>query len=304
MAVGPVARFFEALTTIRGATLAVPAILLVGALLALVQNAVRPDRLAAQTVKAATVSAETKAGRSGDRPAAGEQRVSTFTPEQRKEIEAIIKDYLTKNPEVMLEIQNALEAQMEKIQSERMAVAIRENAKELFRPERAPIVGNAKGDVTVIEFFDYNCGYCRRALPDLTRLVENDKQVKLILKEFPILSKGSEEASRVALAARMQGKYWEFHRAMLETPGQANEAAALRVAGKAGLDVERLKKDMASPEIKKEIEDTRRLANKMGIQGTPHFLVGERVIPGAPENLYELLKEHVSEVRKSGCQVC
>ena len=113
----------------------------------------------------------------------------------------------------------------------------------------------------------------------MAQLVEKDKQVKLILKEFPILSKGSEEAAKVALAAKMQGKYWEFHRAMQEAQGQTNEAAALRVAEKVGLDMARIRKDMASAEVKKEIDETRALAAKLGIQGTPHFLVGDRDHP-------------------------
>ena len=193
---------------------------------------------------------------------------------------------------------------MDKIQAERMAVAIKENADELFRPAGSPIVGNAKGDVTVIEFFDYNCGYCKKAFTRPRQADGQGQAGRVILKEFPILSKGSEEASRVALAAKMQGKYWEFHRAMLESQGQANEASALRVAEKLGLDMARLKKDMASAEVKKEIDDTRQLATKMGIQGTPHFIVGDRIIPGAPENLAELLGKHVADVRKEGCKVC
>ena len=204
----------------------------------------------------------------------------------------------------MLEVQNALESKMDKIQAERMAVAIKENATELYRPAGSPIVGNVKGDVPVIEFFDYNCGYCKKALTEVTQLMDKDKKVRVIMKEFPILAKGSEEASRVALAAKMQGKYWEFHRAMLESQGQANEASALRIAEKLGLDMARLKKDMASPEVKKEIDDTRQLATKMGIQGTPHFIIGDRIIAGAPENLTELLGKHVSDVRKEGCKVC
>jgi len=229
---------------------------------------------------------------------------SAFTPEQRKELEAIIKDILLNNPEVLMEAQNALEAKMEKIQSERMAVAIKDNSAEIFRPTASPVVGNSNGDVTVIEFFDYNCGYCKKAFSDVAQLIDKDRKVKLIPKEFPILAKGSEEASRVALAAKAQGKYWEFHRAMLESQGQANEAAALKIAEKLGLDMARLKKDMASPEVKKEIDDTRKLAAKLGIQGTPHFLVGDRIIPGAPENLGELLTKNVKEVRKDGCKVC
>ena len=156
----------------------------------------------------------------------------------------------------------------------------------------------------VIEFFDYNCGYCKKAFLDIAKLVDKDKKVRVIMKEFPILSKGSEEAAKVALAAKMQGKYWEFHRALLQSQGQANEATSLRVAEKLGLDMARIKKDMASPEVQKEIDDTRELATKMGIQGTPHFIVGDRIIPGAPENLAELLGKHVEEVRKDGCKVC
>jgi protein-disulfide isomerase len=237
-------------------------------------------------------------------PQAAPSAGSAFTPAQRKELETIIKDVLLTNPELLMEAQTALEAKMEKIQNERMAVAIKDNSAEIFRPTTSPVVGNSNGDVTVIEFFDYNCGYCKKALPDVAQLIDKDKKVKLIPKEFPILAKGSEDAARVALAAKAQGKYWEFHRAMLESQGQANEASALRIAEKLGLDMARLKKDMASAEVKKEIEDTRKLAAKLGIQGTPHFLVGDRIIPGAPENLAELLNQHVKEVRKDGCKVC
>jgi protein-disulfide isomerase len=227
----------------------------------------------------------------------------TFNDSQKREIEAIIKEYLLANPEVLVDAQNALEAKLDKVQSERMALAIKDNAAELYRPATSPIV-NAKGDVPVIEFFDYNCGYCKKAFPEIAQLIDSDKKIRLILKEFPILAKGSEEASRVALAAKMQGKYWEFHRAMLENPGQANEASALRVAERLGLDMARLKKDMLAPEVKKEIDATHMLASKMGIQGTPHFIVGDRIIAGAPENLLELLHKDAAEVRKEGCKVC
>ena len=230
---------------------------------------------------------------------------SLITPDMRREFEALIKDYLVKNPEVMIEIQTALEAKMEKINAEKMAVSLKENAKEIFQSAAAPVAGNPKGDVTVVEFFDYNCGYCKKALPDLAAIVQSDKNLRVVLKEFPILSKGSEEASKVALAAKLQGKYWDFHLAMLGLQGQANEASALKVAEKVGLDMARVKKDMASPEVKKEIEDTRALAQKMGISGTPHFLVGDKVIAGAPENLAEVLNTNISDIRKAGgCKVC
>ena len=289
-----------ALASRKGAALLAPAILLLGATLAVGQSTPPPAQLAQA---AAPAPAPAPAASAPPAPAAAEPS-GAFTPAQRKEIEAIIKDILVNNPEVLLEAQNALEAKMDKIQADRMAVAIKEHAGELFRPAASPVVGNLKGDVPVIEFFDYNCGYCKKAFLDLAKLIDKDKKVRVILKELPILAKGSEEASRVALAAKMQGKYWEFHRAMLESQGQANEASALRVAEKLGLDMARLKKDMASAEVKKEIDDTRQLATKMGIQGTPHFIVGDRIIPGAPENLAELLGKHVDDVRKDGCKVC
>jgi protein-disulfide isomerase len=236
-----------------------------------------------------------------EKPAGG----SGFTPAQRKELNAIIKEFLLTNPEVLFDAQAVLEARMEKIQSERMAAAMKEFAGELYRSAASPVVGNVKGgDVPIVEFFDYNCGYCKKAFPDVAKLMDKDKGVRVILKEFPILSKGSEEAARVALAAKVQGKYWEIHRAMLESQGQASEASALRTAEKLGLDMAKLKRDMASAEVKKEIEETRKLATKIGIQGTPHFIVGDRVVAGAPENLSEVLEKHVNDVRKDGCKVC
>ena len=288
----------DVLTTKKGAALAVPAILLTGAALYVGANPGVPN---AGAGPASAIVASAPA------PATGVVRAqagSTFSAAQKKDIEAVIKDYLLNNPDVLLEAQAALEAKLEKQQNERMAGAIKENAAELFKSTSAPVAGNPAGDVTVVEFFDYNCGYCKKAFPDLAKVVEGDKQVRVVLKEFPILSKGSEEAAKVALAARMQGKYWEFHRAMLELPGQANEASALRVAEKAGLDMARVKREMNSAEVRKEIDDTRKLAQKMGIQGTPHFLVGDKVIPGAPENLTEQIVKYVKEVRETGCKAC
>jgi protein-disulfide isomerase len=285
-----------ALTSRKGVVLLVPAILLVVAVLAIGRN----QPTAAEAPKAeqtpSTVTVPTP-----PKTAVAEAPLSDA---QRKEVEGIIKEYLVKNPEILMVMQNALEAKEYELQAKRIASVIKDNAKEVFRPASSPVVGNSKGDVTVLEFFDYNCGYCKRALGDVARLIEKDKQVKFILKELPILSKGSEEAAKVALAAKLQGKYWEFHRAMLESSGQANEASALRTAEKVGLDMARLKKDMASPAVQKELDDTQALAKKLGVQGTPYFLIADRIIPGAPENLLERMNKLVAEVRKEGCKVC
>src|SRR3990172_4265793 len=297
------AAVLDALTSKKGAMLLAPGILLIGTTLAIGQNQVPAAAPEAKTeASAPAAAAEAKPAAPAEAKVAATE--GGISPAQRLQIEAIVKNYLLKNPEVLMEAQSALEAKMDKIQTEPTAAAIKLNAKEIFRPAGSPVVGNAKGDVTVIEFFDYNCPYCKKAFQEVAQLVEKDKQVKLILKEFPILSKGSEEAAKVALAAKLQGKYWEVHRALNEAQGQSNEASALRVAEKLGLDMAKLKRDMASAEVKKEIDDTRVLAMKLGIQGTPHFLVGDRVIPGAPENLLEQIAKNVAEVRKEGCKVC
>ena len=292
------ATIVAALTSRKGVVLFVPAILLVGTVLAIGRNqspTVQAPKTEQTPPTTATVVPTPPKTTIAEAPLSGAQR---------KEIEDIIKEYLVKNPEILVEMQNALEAKEYELQAERIAAVIKDNAKEVFRPASSPIVGNSKGDVTVLEFFDYNCGYCKRALGDVARLIEKDKQVKFILKELPILSKGSEETAKVALAAKMQGKYWEFHRAMLETTGQANEASALRTAEKIGLDMAKLKKDMASPAVQKEIDDTQALAKKLGVNGTPYFLIADKIIPGAPENLLDRMNKLVAEVRKEGCKVC
>jgi protein-disulfide isomerase len=279
------AEIAAALRSRTGGVLLAPAILLVGTALAIGQS---KEATSPPVVKTQATQAD-----------------ATLSADHKKAIEAVIKDYLLNNPEIMLEVQAALESKMEKVQAEKAAAAIKSSAAEIFRPPFSPVVGNAKGDVTIVEFFDYNCGYCKKALVDVAKLLEQEKQVKLILKELPILAKGSEETAKVALAAKMQGKYWEFHRAMLNTSGQANEASALRVAEKVGLDMGKLKKDMASPEVAKEIDDTRALADKLQVRGTPFFMVGDRIIPGAPSDLLEQMAKHVADVRKEGgCKVC
>ena len=299
------AAIVEALMSKKGLALLAPAVVLLGSVVAIGQNTPPAMPSAApSTTQAAPIPAPAPTPPPAASAPAKSVPSESLSAAQRKEVQTLIKEFLVNNPEILIEVQNALEAKMDKLQNERVAAAIKGNAKEIFRPAASPVVGNAKGDVTVLEFFDYNCGYCKRAFGDVARLVDQDSQVKLIMKELPILSKGSEETAKVALAAKMQGKYWEFHRAMIEAPGQAGEASALRVAEKLNLDMSKLKKDMVSAAVKKEIDDTRALAQKLGIQGTPHFFVGDRMIPGAPENLYEQMSKLVAEVRKEGCGVC
>lgn len=231
-------------------------------------------------------------------------RAQEITAAQRSAIEKIIHEYIVQHPEVLQEAMVELEKRQTAAESEKHKVAVKENAQELFNGRNQVTLGNPKGDVTFVEFFDYNCGYCKRAFSDVAKIVEKDPKVKLVFKELPILSKGSEEAAKVALAARLQGKYWDVHRTLIALRGEVNEQTALRAVEKLGLDMPKLRKDMEAPEVKAEIDTVRDLAQKMGIQGTPHFLVGDKAIPGAPQNLLEVMTGHVAEVRKSGCSVC
>ena len=257
-----------------------------------------PVVVAAQTTTPAPVA--TKQAPTSPSPA-----LATISPEQKAAFEALIRDYLVNHPEVLVEAQQALEARQEAQRAEQMKQAMATVGPKLFRSPLSPIAGTDKGDVTIVEFFDYNCGYCKRAMTDVTKLIDGDKKVKFVFKELPIFGKDSENAARVALAASKQGKYFELHRAMLDFKGKVDEAKAIELAQKIGLDVEKLKKDMASADVTKEIVETRELAEKLGIQGTPHFFVADKVVPGAPENLHEVLTQNITEVRKNGgCKIC
>lgn len=230
--------------------------------------------------------------------------VGKFSASDRADIETIIKDYLMNNPEILYEVQTALEIKMEKEQAEKTKKAISENAKDIYRHPNAALAGNPDGDITVVEFFDYNCGYCKRGFSDLAKLIKADPNVRVVFKEFPILSADSEKAAMVALAAGQQGKYWDVHQKLISARGRATEESALKAAEEAGVDMEKLKADYKSDAVKNEIERVKTLAKTMGINGTPHFLVGDRSIGGAPQDLYDQLVGHVKELRKEGCSYC
>lgn len=229
---------------------------------------------------------------------------SMFDDNQKRGIEQVVKDYLLSHPEVLIEVQSSLELKMAREEAERTKKLVAENAKELYRHPDAPIAGNPDGDITIVEFFDYNCGYCKRGFQNVLQLIETDPNVRVVFKELPILSKDSEEAAKIALAARAQGKYWEMHRALIESKGRVTEAFALDQAKKLGLDVAKLKVDKDGEPVKAELARVEALARKMNINGTPHFLVGNEGIGGAPEDLLELLTSKVAQLRKEGCAYC
>jgi protein-disulfide isomerase len=208
-----------------------------------------------------------------------------FSTSQRSEIEKIIREYLVSHPEVLQDAMAELEKRQQAAEAEKAKTTIKDNSKEIFNSTRQVTVGNPQGDVTLVEFFDYNCGYCRRALSDLMTIMKDDGKLRVVLKEFPVLGPGSVEAAQVAIAVRMQDptgkKYLEFHQKLLGGRGQADRAHALAVAKDVGLDMTRLEKDMASDEVKKTIDENLKLAETLGMNGTPSYVVGSEVVVGA-----------------------
>jgi protein-disulfide isomerase len=233
------------------------------------------------------------------RLAPGVVNVSSF--DERRTIN-VVRNYLTKNPDILVEMTNELDKRQAAEQAEKQQKVIGDNAEAIFRSPLAHVAGNPNGDVSVVEFFDYNCGFCKRALPDVVKLAQNDNKVRLVLKELPIFGEESEGAAKVALASAKQGKYFEMYQKLFTEPGKADKDKALGIAGELGLDKAQLEKDMQDPEIQKSLDEAKELANKLGLQGTPLFLIGDRSIPGAPDDLYDQLTKNVAEVREKGCK--
>jgi protein-disulfide isomerase len=208
-----------------------------------------------------------------------------FSAAQRGEIEKIIKDYLIKHPEVLQEAMAELEKKQQVAETEKARSAIKNNAEAIFNSPRQVTLGNPQGDVTFVEFFDYNCGYCKRALGDMMELMGKDPKLKVVLKEFPVLGPGSVEAAQVAVAVRMQDKtgkkYLEFHQKLLTGRGQIDKAKALAAAKEVGLDMARMEKDLKSDEIGKTLEESMKLAEALGLNGTPSYVIGNDVVIGA-----------------------
>lgn len=233
-------------------------------------------------------------------PAVAEDK--EFSKSQREAIGAIVREYLMENPSILREMMSALEEKEAAELAKAQESALAERADDLFRSPGDVVLGNPKGDVTLVEFFDYNCGYCKRALDDMLTLIKEDKNLRVVLKEYPILSKGSAEAATISLAAAKQGKYLEFHSALLSSRGQANEAKALRVAEEAGLDMKRLKADAKDPAIMSSLREQVLLARALNLRGTPAYVIDDVVVPGAIGAAK--LREHIKSVREKGCKYC
>ena len=230
-------------------------------------------------------------------PAPMSSSADGLTPAQRAEVEGVVKDYLMAHPEVIKDAMDELQRRQDAAAAEQQVSAINDNSSTLFSSKRQVVLGNPKGDVTLVEFFDYNCGYCKRAHADLKELLAKDKNLRVVLKEFPVLGDGSVEAANVAVAVNIVApdKYWAFHDAMLTERGQANGEKAIAVAEEVGIDKAALMKAMQSPEVKATIAESYDLANKLALTGTPSYVTAKEVVVGAVG--YDALKEKIGVAR-------
>ena len=223
-----------------------------------------------------------------------------FTPAQKEELGVFIKDYLVAHPDVLRAAIEALDKHDKQVAEDERQKAVSDQAGELFGSKFQATVGNPKGSATLVEFFDYNCGYCKRALPDMMTLLKTDSNIKFVLKEFPVLGEGSVEAAHVAVAARMQDptgkKYIDFHQKLLGGRGPADKARALAVAKEVGFDMPRLEKDMNSDEVKTTIDEDMKLADTLGVNGTPSYVIGNELVVGAVG--LDALKEKIAAGNK------
>jgi protein-disulfide isomerase len=235
----------------------------------------------------------------------GATAADEFSPAQKKELAAFVKDYLINNPDVLRQAIDALDKHDKEVAEAARQKIVDDQAGALFSSNFQATVGNLKGTATLVEFFDYNCHYCKGALPDIARLKQDDPDLKVVLKDFPVLGPDSVEAAKVASAARNQlpgDRFWQFHNRLLAMHGPVGKTEALAVARDLGLDMDRLGKDMESPDVANAMHEVMGMADSLQINGTPTFVVGQEVVVGAVG--YDQLKQKIDAVHKCGHSVC
>jgi len=248
--------------------------------------------LVSASLMASQAVAQTEPAPAAPAPVPAQTAPQVFDDPQTRAIEKIVRDYLIANPEILLEVNDELQKRAEaKLAARRVPVL-----RSLYTKETPYSVGS--GDVTVVEFLDYNCPYCRTAFQEIQKLLETDKSLRVVFVDFPIFQ-DSPPITRAALASAKQGKYFEFHQALFGLKKRVTEADALRVAAEIGLDVDKLKADMATPEIEQAMLENMKIAEELGVNGTPAFFVG-----GTEMLSTDSVAEAIAEVRKNGCSVC
>ena len=215
------------------------------------------------------------------------------------EIKQLALDAILENPEIIAEAIQILQQRQEEEQRNSAAAVFQQNKDVFLSSNNAPILGNPDGKVTIVEFYDYNCSYCRRAFEAVRDVIGENDNVRLVMREFPVLGEGSDYAGRASLASMKQGKYQEFHWALMDSSIAAysiKEDGVLKVAEAVGLDIEQLKKDMTDPSIDEHINLTRELASAVGFNGTPAFIIGDQLVPGFVEKA--VIDQIIAEAEK------
>lgn len=230
-------------------------------------------------------------------PALAEGEKAPLSPDQEKRVQELVKEYILANPEIILEAVQTLRKKQEEAQKKAAEEALKSKRADLQGATDLPVAGNPKGDVTIVEFMDYRCGYCKGVQPTLDQVIRQDGKIRYVLKEFPILGPASRTASMAAIAAHKQGKYLAFHAALMAYPNNLTDEVIFALARQVGLDIAKLKDDMKAPEVEALIEKTHKLAQDLGINGTPGFIIGDQIIPGAVGA--DELKKKIAEARKA-----
>ncbi len=304
MAAQPTSSMLSTLVTNTGATIATCVMLATGAILSTDLVAKRSATAASGAGTAAVMQpAAAPAAKLVASAAATPIDPKLISPEQRRAIEQIMREYLVANPDVLIEAMKEYEARQQVASAAQAKLAIIEKKSQIFRSPVDVVLGNPNGDITVVEFFDYNCGWCKKAVDEIVKLSKADPKIRIVMKELPIFGgPNSQLAAKEAMASISQGKYWEFHQALMKER-QVTKDNLFTVAEKVGLDVAKLKAEMASPKIEAAIKDTIALAQTLGIDGTPGFMVDAKINPGYMP--LEQITEMIADVRKSGgCTVC
>lgn len=219
-----------------------------------------------------------------------------FNEDQKAALEDFVRNFILDNPEVLMESVNRYRAEEQKKKEESSVAALKEGMGFLTNGKH-PQIGNPKGDILVVEFFDYTCGYCKRALHAIQELVEKDKNVKVVFMEYPVLSQQAVVASKWAVAANKQGKYWEFHQALLGSNSPKDEENLAKIATSVGLDVAKLKEDAASKEVDDYMNSIKEFGSQLQVNGTPAFVIGNQIVRGYIE--YNAFKTIVDDERKN-----
>jgi len=240
----------------------------------------------------------------GELPSPSSDATAALDERQIAAVQQIIRDHLIANPEIIREAIDELQRKEQEEELVAQTEVISADKERIFASSRQVVIGNPQGDVTLVEFFDYNCGYCKRALADMNRLIEDDKNLRIVLKEFPVLGDGSVEAANVAIAVNIiaPDKYLEFHLALLSVPGRIDGHRALAVAEEIGLDVAELEKTIPLPEVQATISEVYEIAESLSLTGTPSYVTAKEVVVGAVG--YDTLKARIEAARGCGPQGC